>query len=853
MIVKDNVPVLLKQYQKVCTFLLLLMAYASLACVTTWPLVARIATHLPGGSYDTFLHYWNVWWVQRALSDGQSPFYTSLLFYPEGVSLVTHNIPWFNVLLWSLLEPLLGGIVAYNLTLLFSLTLCGCALFWLTQKLTNDSRAAFLAGVVYEAWPYRLSQLDHPNLLSTQWTPIFFLLLISTIQKGRWRDSVLTGLFFALIGYTRWQQMIPATIMGLIYFICAAPHWLPAGKRYVLSRLVLAGGIAVALLIPAALLLVNQDGSKANFDSLMFEGEGTTMQTDMLAYITPGGSHPVLGRRTQSLYDHYYGDRSSNRRYPAYIGLVTLLLVLLGTAHNPRTSLPWVLMAITLILLAQGSLLRINGQFYPQVPTFYSLLSPIGVVRLMREPDRYNMFLALPISVIAAYGVKSLLTYRQRRAQWQPRLASILLSGLILFEYLLIPVPLYHISSPSPFYTQLGQEQIEFAVLNLPFHRIKAKTYMFDQTIHQRPILQGNLSRLPSGVYSYVDANPWLYVLRRTHEMSPELCDVSHQLAALAKDGVYYIILHKEIEPDRLARWRRYLLAEPRYEDEHIVVHTTSPEAGVDFELVKELAPGLGPIDVLISAGCLNPGRVLEVDVGWGSTNELDQDFDVSISLVDDKEVVRQTESFTLSKVWPTSRWSHNTIAWGYYPLFLSPSIPVGEYAVTLGLLDSETGYSQGSVMSVQAVTVQSQVCDLATDPVAADINVLFGDELQLLEYTLRQDERLVEFTPYWRSQRRMDTDYKIFVHIFDSETGEIVAQDDAMPRRWLYPTTLWWPGETVQDPISISMDDASPGTYGIAIGVYEPLTGERLPLVNSYGQLIPDGRVVLEEVIELK
>jgi hypothetical protein len=848
------VSVSLKRYpQKVCAILLIFMAYASLACITTWPLVARMATHLPGGSNDTFVHYWNVWWAQRALSSAQSPFYTTLLFYPKGVSLATHNIAWFNASLWLLLEPLLDGITAYNVATLINLTLCGCTVFWLTRKLTNDSRAAVLAGVIYEVWPYRLSQLDHPNLLSTQWIPIFFLLLINTIQKGRWRDSVFMGMVFALIGYTRWQQLIPATIMGLIYFVCAAPHWLPVENRYVLSRLILAGGIAVGLLIPAALLFVNQERSEAGFDSLLFEGEETTMQTDVLAYVTPGGSHPVLGRRTQSLYDHYYSDRSSNRRYPAYIGLVALLLVSFGVARNPRVSLPWVLMAVTLILLAQGSLLRINGRFYPQIPTLYSLLSPIGVTRLMREPGRYNMFLALPISVISAYGVKSLLTYRQWRVQWRPELASILLSGLVVFECLLIPVPLHGIPTPSPFYTQLRQEQGEFAILNLPFHRIKAKTYMFNQTTHQRPMLQGKIARLPSDAYSYVDANPWLYVLRRTHEMSPKLSDVGRQLATLADDGVRYIILHKEIEPDRLARWRRYLLAEPRYEDEYIVAYTTSPEAGVDFELVKELAPGLGPIDVLVSANCFNPGRVLEVDVGWGSTSDLDQDLDVSISLVDDKGAVLQTNVFALSKVWPTSQWPHNAIAWDYYSLSLSPSIPVGEYVITLGLLDSGTGRSQGDVMSVQAVTVQSQVCDLASDPLAIDVNALFGDELHLLEYTLRQSERLVDLTPYWRSQRRMDIDYKIFVHIFDPATGEVVAQDDAMPRRWLYPTTLWWAGETVQDLISISMDDASPGTYGIAIGVYEPLTGERLPLVDSNGQLIPDGRVVLEEMIELK
>ena len=135
---EDDVSVLLKRHQKAYITPLVFIAYASLACITTWPLVARIATHLPGGSYDTFLHYWNVWWVQRALSGGQSPFYTSLLFYPEGVSLVTHNVPWFNALLWSLLEPLLDGIVAFNLGLIFKFYLCGCSHLWFNQRQTND-------------------------------------------------------------------------------------------------------------------------------------------------------------------------------------------------------------------------------------------------------------------------------------------------------------------------------------------------------------------------------------------------------------------------------------------------------------------------------------------------------------------------------------------------------------------------------------------------------------------------------------------------------------------------------------------------------------------------------------------
>lgn len=842
-----------RRHRKVYVGPIVLLAYAGLACITTWPLVTQITTHLPGNSGDEFLHYWNGWWVQQALSKDQSPLHTPYLFYPQGISLVTHNIAWFNILPWLLLEPFLGGVTAYNLALLLNLTSCGCALFWLTKKLTGDPRAAFLAGLIYQAWPFRLTQLDHPNLLATQWIPVFFLFLICTIRRGRWRDSLLTGLFFALVGYTRWQQLIPATLMGLTYFACTAPYWLPKNKRYVLPRLIVAGCAAVILLAPAVLLLLGQEESRNGITNLMREGEETVMQTDVLAYVTPGGSHPVLGKHTRPLYDRYYSDRSGNRRFTAYIGFVTLLLALAGVLSKRRDSLPWVLMAVFLILLALGPLLRLNGRFY-QVPTLYGFLSPIGVIRLMRVPDRFNVFLALPTSVLAAYGVKALLAGKRRYARWQTAIVSCLLGGLILFEYLGMPVSLRHIASPPPFYAQLAGESDDFAVLNLPFDPLKAKFYMFGQTTHQRPILQGNLSRIPSSAYSYIDDNSWLRVLRQTNEMPPGLTDVSRQLATLAQDDIYYIIVHKTVVGgDRVVHWRRYLLAEPRYEDEQIVVYTTSPEAERDFDTIEELAPGLGPIYILISADCLNPNRVLEVNVGWGSSSALGQDLDAAISLVDSKGVVRQTEQFPLSAAWPTSQWPSNTIVWGHYPFALSPSLPASEYTVTLSLLDSETGGSQGDSISVQTVTVQSHICNLATEPEATDVNALFGDDLHLLEYTVRREGRYLEITLYWRSQCRMHTDYKIFVHIFDPTTGVPVAQDDAMPHRWAYPTTFWWPGETVDDRIPIQLEGVPPGRYGIAIGVYDPSTGERLTLVNSQGRLIADGRLVLEEIVELE
>lgn len=834
-----------RKYRKFIIF----FAYFAVAIITTWPLITQLATHLPSNSDDTLVHYWNGWWVQQALLNGRFPYETPYLFYPGGISLVTHNIAWLHIIPWLLLEPLLGGVLAYNLVLLLNLTLCGCTAFWLARELTGNGRAAFVAGLIYQAWPFRLSQLDHPNLIATYWIPIFFLFLIRTMRKKRWRDALLAGVAFALVGYTRWQILIPATLMGLIYFVASFRQWLPDGRRHVLLRLIGAGGVAVLLLLPPALMLVAQQGEAGESADLLRDSEESIMQTDLLAYITPAAQHPLLGELTESRYVHYYQDRAEHRRFPVYLGLIPLLLVGAGIWFRKRKALPWVLMMAALILLALGPLLRINGHLYPEVPTLYGALSPLSLFRLMRVPDRFNMFVALPASVLAAYGAAGLLA----RVRWQRTTPALFLAaGLILFEYIAVPVPLSNFSS-SPFYDQLAQEPGEFAVLNLPIEPLKAKLYMYAQVTHQRPILQGKIARLPDSVYAYLDNNAWLRVLRQAQEMSSELSDVSRQLSTLAEEGVGYIIMHKMlVGSDRIAHWQRYLATEPRYEDERIIAYSTRPQAGQDFSLLEEPVPGLGPIKMMASTACLTPGGVVEVDVVWGSTRPPARNYEVFLTLLDETGAVQQMQKYPLSPDWPTGQWPANAVAWGYYLLRLSPATPVGAYTLALTLLDAESGRRQGTPLHIGSLTVQDKMCDFATEPQARNANALFSDEMRLLEYEIKQNGQDLLFTLYWRAERRMDKDYKIFVHVFTPTTGIPVAQDDSMPRRGAYATTFWKPGEVIDDRVSVSLKGAAPGVYGIAVGIYDPATGERLPVMDSQGELLPDGRFILPETVQV-
>ena len=804
----------------------IIAAYAGLAVLTTWPLAAHLSTHLPSNSDDALVHFWNGWWVQQALQNGQSPYFTPYLFYPQGISLVTHNLAWLQIVPWLILEPLFGGLAAYNLALLLNLILCGCACFALCYKLTGDERAAFLAGLIYQAWPYRISQLDHPNLLATAWIPLFLLALIMLLEKGSWRYAVATGVCLALVGYTRWQLLIGAMLMGLVYGIGAWQLWWPPERRFVIGRLLIAGLITAVLLYPPFSLLREQEVATAD---LLRQGEESFMQTDLLAYLTPANTNSFLHEWTQPLYNGFYPDRPPHRRVTAYIGFIALGLAAVGLWQTRQRGMPWLFMALLFIWLALGPLLRVNGQFHANSLMLYDKLP---LANLMRTPDRFNIFLALPATMLAAYGVSFLLSKRG----W---IMVSLLSMGILAEYTAVPVPIRNFPI-SPYFAQLATMPDDFAILNLPLDPLRAKMYMFAQTTHQRPILQGKIARLPEGAYGFLDSNPWLASLRHTQEVDPKLTDVGHQLAVLANNHVRYIIIHKTlVGADRVAHWQRYLLIQPRYEDESIVVYPTEPEAGRDFVLAAEFTPGFGPVDAFVAGDCVNPGRVLAVDVGWGQAQVRQQEVEVVLSLVAGNGRVAQTATFPLM--------TSSLLTWGYYGLHLSEAVLPGEYMLQLNIDESERP------LPLQTITVQEEMCTFAIEAEATPANVLFDDDLQLLAYEVKRNDNQVIFTLHWRSQQRMTTDYKIFVHIFDPATDIPLAQDDSRPRREAYPTIYWEPGEQLADRIPISLRGIPPGQYGVAIGVYDPVTGARLTVVRPDGMLVKDGRFIPDTIIEIK
>ncbi len=128
------------------------------------------------------------------------------------------------------------------------------------------------------------------------------------------------------------------------------------------------------------------------------------------------------------------------------------------------------------------------------------------------------------------------------------------------------------------------------------------------------------------------------------------------------------------------------------------------------------------------------------------------------------------------------------------------------------------------------------------SDPPAADhLDVRLGDSLALTcaSVTSAGDQMTVDL--YWRVDGMLDADFTAFVHGLDTD-GALVAQADGPPLAGLYPTSLWRPGQHLSDRYTLPADDS---IVTVAVGLYLPATGDRLP-VTLDGQPLPDGRLIL-------
>jgi hypothetical protein len=126
-----------------------------------------------------------------------------------------------------------------------------------------------------------------------------------------------------------------------------------------------------------------------------------------------------------------------------------------------------------------------------------------------------------------------------------------------------------------------------------------------------------------------------------------------------------------------------------------------------------------------------------------------------------------------------------------------------------------------------------------------------FGAQVRLLAYDLPTSNHSSQETTgpsmrvrpgdtlpvvfYWRALEPLETNYSVFLHLDASDGTTYASADEVNPED--IPTSHWPPGLYVRNPLSLNLPADLPAVrYTLSVGLYDPESGERLPVPGCRG-----------------
>lgn len=167
--------------------------YTAITIGMTWPLVLVADKEIAWDLGDPVFNAWVLLWTGGqvlAFLGGDvsalSRYWHGNIFYPERLT-VAYSEHIAPQMLQGL--PILAAtdniLLTYNLLFLSTFVLSGLGAFLLVRELTRNPLAAFVAGLAFAFAPYRLAQLSHLQVLSSQWMPFVLYGFRRYFETGR--------------------------------------------------------------------------------------------------------------------------------------------------------------------------------------------------------------------------------------------------------------------------------------------------------------------------------------------------------------------------------------------------------------------------------------------------------------------------------------------------------------------------------------------------------------------------------------------------------------------------------------------------------------------------------------------
>jgi hypothetical protein len=277
---------------------------------------------------------------------------------------------------------------------------------------------------------------------------------------------------------------------------------------------------------------------------------------------------------------------------------------------------------------------------------------------------------------------------------------------------------------------------------------------------------------------------------------------------------------------------------------------------------VRIIYDDLTVIGYSISQDRVQAGDTLDVTIYAHANRLLHEDYSMSVHLYTQPEIesIAQGDMELGEFDYPTRAWLPMLPVRNRFTLHIPDDLPTGvSYQLVAMLWQGEAMQSFPVNESSHPTLLNNQIIVLAGIPAlsatVADApdngGYQFAEGFTLDGYEIPQtltvgDTVTARF--WWSAANDIDTQLTQYIHAFNVETDELFVFDQ-QPFGGRFPTNDWIAGMRELDEWTFQLPtEMPPATYRIHMGLYNPFTGERMPVMDSSGQPVQDNSIVLGE-----
>ena len=570
------------------------IAYAFLAILLTYPLIANFSSAIPEGGRDSFLVMGQIERKSAIISENG---------WKEGMRMIIDSREYNSFLPYILADQIFHNkFVTNNFFFLLSFLLSGLGAYLLTFHLTKNKSVSFLAGIIFSFSSFHVYQSTaiHVGMRHQELIPLFALFLIRFFEKFEFRFFGLMGLFAILIAVTE-HQLLAFTALFAVFFVL---YKIITDRSILFNKKFWAFLIVSVLFLAIAAVTLFGNLLKIALSENNFLDPGmksainlSIIPSDVLLPPVFHGLWPTANEFAQKSVFHV-----SRKGDSYYAGIVVIAVVLffifqyfkeklqkneslVKIASRNRFVPFWLTETLLFFVISMGPAAKI-GKETLYLP-YYLIYRYIPFYMNIRTVGRFFVFVVLGLSVLFAFAVD----YLTKKYPAGKKIIYVSLGLLLLIDFCIMPLKTDPLSY-SPFYDGIGKDSQSYKLLEIPgsTNDVFFNYEWITRNVHRKELVNGmTMAREIEGQFEFQKKTPvikqLLYTIPKGGNPKKKVKNPKEYYKdankILNQNNIAYITISKKyteqsIQLNAEKFIEKYIQFDDKYEDEYLIAYKVS-------------------------------------------------------------------------------------------------------------------------------------------------------------------------------------------------------------------------------------------------------------------------------------